>query len=902
MTTYLAAFPSNPIDAFKAFDRRIGTLERTQTQFGGSTNLDGTSNNQPTYVDFRQAPKSVVSNTWREISVWDTTQIGPVSVSNGFFHVPNDGWYEVAIRTAWDPSNVGRRWAILAEHGTTPPGGAASNFLVQPAGNDNLQIYQTAEIFPMYLLASKTYAFMVQQNTGSNNNINGASVAIWPIGGLQGNPGPAGATGQTGSQGQQGPAGSTGSTGPAGQQGIAGPPGSAGQIGPAGLTGPPGPSGIGIPANGTSGQSLVKRSDADYDTYWAPIATAGIPGPVGPKGDPGQTGPQGIVGPQGIQGQQGPAGPAGAPGAKGDPGQQGNQGDTGLQGIQGPTGDAGPAGNTGPAGPIGPPIQILGVVSTSSALVPLTSADAGKGYITSDTGHLWLWSGSLYYDAGVIVGPVGPSGPQGTQGVPGPVGAPGPQGADGQTGPQGPAGTSVTIQGNVATEADLPTGLVPADAGKGWIVEDTGHLWVWNGTSWTDAGEITGPAGADGSRWYFQYHPYGDYTQIPQPNEGDSFLYSVDYSIWVYVQGSWVEYGTLQGPAGVAGTTGPQGPTGAPGGQGPQGPAGPAGSAYTTTLTAPTAAGSPYTVRHNLNTQVPIVQLYNAVTGAFMQAEIAVVDPNNIAVTFLVSPTTDINVVVASGVPAAGGGSTPPATATTLGTIQLAGVLAGSATAPALANGSVTSATIVDGTIVHGDVAAANKDGIAATPSMRTLGSGAQQALAGNTTLDKIAAPTAAVTMNGQPLTNLVAPTNTTDAATKAYVDAQAGAALTTAGAGLTKTGAQIDVITGDTTLVVNPDEMHVNTAVMATISAMNTAIANAVAGMSRKVAFALAGTGGPEVVTHNLNTRDIHLQVLNGASPYTAVQVDWDATTVNTATIRYNPNLGAGYRCVIVG
>lgn len=36
--------------------------------------------------------------------------------------------------------------------------------------------------------------------------------------------------------------------------------------------------------------------------------------------------------------------------------------------------------------------------------------------------------------------------------------------------------------------------------------------------------------------------------------------------------------------------------------------------------------------------------------------------------------------------------------------------------------------------IVHGDVATANKDGIAATPSMRTLGTGVQQAAAGDHT------------------------------------------------------------------------------------------------------------------------------------------------------------------------
>jgi hypothetical protein len=39
---------------------------------------------------------------------------------------------------------------------------------------------------------------------------------------------------------------------------------------------------------------------------------------------------------------------------------------------------------------------------------------------------------------------------------------------------------------------------------------------------------------------------------------------------------------------------------------------------------------------------------------------------------------------------------------------------------------------IADGTITDTDIAAANKDGTAATPSLRTLGTGAQQAAAGN--------------------------------------------------------------------------------------------------------------------------------------------------------------------------
>jgi hypothetical protein len=77
------------------------------------------------------------------------------------------------------------------------------------------------------------------------------------------------------------------------------------------------------------------------------------------------------------------------------------------------------------------------------------------------------------------------------------------------------------------------------------------------------------------------------------------------------------------------------------------------------------------------------------------------------------------------------------------------------------------------------------------------------------------------------------------------------------------------------------------------------------VAGMAKKFAAALTGTiayATGEVVTHNLNTRDVQVTVLNGSSPYAAVQVDWEATSVNTVTVRYNPNLGAGYRAVVVG
>src|SRR5262245_18223637 len=59
-----------------------------------------------------------------------------------------------------------------------------------------------------------------------------------------------------------------------------------------------------------------------------------------------------------------------------------------------------------------------------------------------------------------------------------------------------------------------------------------------------------------------------------------------------------------------------------------------------------------------------------------------------------------------------GAAATPPATTSSLGTIQLAGDLAGTATSPQIAAGVITDA----------EVAAANKDGVNTTPSMRTIG------------------------------------------------------------------------------------------------------------------------------------------------------------------------------------
>lgn len=103
--------------------------------------------------------------------------------------------------------------------------------------------------------------------------------------------------------------------------------------------------------------------------------------------------------------------------------------------------------------------------------------------------------------------------------------------------------------------------------------------------------------------------------------------------------------------------------------------------------------------------------------------------------------------------------------------------------------GSYPNPTVATGVLDDTNFAAANKDGTAGTPSLRTLGTGAQQALAGNTRLDQISAPTATVSMNNQVLSNLAAPVNANDAATKAYVDSSAAGLDVKASVRVTTTG-----------------------------------------------------------------------------------------------------------------
>ena len=305
-------------------------------------------------------------------------------------------------------------------------------------------------------------------------------------------------------KGEQGPQGLQGEQGPAGEQGIQGP---AGEAGPQGIQGPQG--------------------------------LQGIQGEAGPKGDPGEAGPQGIQGekgdafkytdftPEQLEGLKGP---------KGDQGPQGIQGEAGPQGPQGIQGEAGPKGDPGEKGADGTSVNIEGSVANVDDLANLENVKKGDGYIVETNGHLHVYNGTAFVDAGSIKGPKGDQGLQGEQGPkgdPGEAGPQGPQGLQGEAGPKGDAFkytdfTQEQLEGLKGPKGDKGDPFKYTD----FTPEQLEGLKGPKG----DAGE-TGPAG-------------------PQGLQGEKGL-----------QGE-------AGPAGPQGIQGEAGPKGDPGEAGPKGDAG----------------------------------------------------------------------------------------------------------------------------------------------------------------------------------------------------------------------------------------------------------------------------------------------------------------------------------------
>ncbi|NNJ10537.1 hypothetical protein EKD04_009375 [Chloroflexales bacterium ZM16-3] len=162
--------------------------------------------------------------------------------------------------------------------------------------------------------------------------------------------------------------------------------------------------------------------------------------------------------------------------------------------------------------------------------------------------------------------------------------------------------------------------------------------------------------------------------------------------------------------------------------------------------------------------------------------------------------------------------------------------------------------------------------------------------------LDQLAAPIAAVALNGQRLTGVADPTAAQDAATQAYVLSQV-AGLVNSAPGVLDTLAELATALGNdpsfaTTIAASiaaakDRANHSGTQDVGTITGLTAAIDTQILG---RVAVADIGDGVATLftLTHNFGTRDVVIQVRQNASPYAYVGVDARAASANTATVQF--------------
>ena len=184
------------------------------------------------------------------------------------------------------------------------------------------------------------------------------------------------------------------------------------------------------------------------------------------------------------------------------------------------------------------------------------SPTVGDTYQPEVGGPIWTWNG-VYWDAVTTgLGPTGPTGPEG---------------------PTGPAGTDIHFAGSVANVAALPVDATVNDA---YINDEDGNLYVWNGSSWTDAGQIVGPQGGTGPQG--DTGPQGEAgaaatVQISGTTTADSGTNASVVNVGTS-EAAILEFTIPRGLTGLKGDTGPQGATGDTGPQGITGDTGPQGA------------------------------------------------------------------------------------------------------------------------------------------------------------------------------------------------------------------------------------------------------------------------------------------------------------------------------------
>lgn len=157
--------------------------------------------------------------------------------------------------------------------------------------------------------------------------------------------------------------------------------------------------------------------------------------------------------------------------------------------LKGPKGDPGDKGETGAPGAAGKSFRVANVDVMSNSDVALSAITPAAGIAVDDV--IIDNAGDAYTVTSVAADKVHVSNAITDYSLKGPKGDPGEKGADGK---------GISIAGSVATKADLPADLTAADAGKAYLAQDTGLLYIWDGAAWSDGVQFKGDKGDPGAQ------------------------------------------------------------------------------------------------------------------------------------------------------------------------------------------------------------------------------------------------------------------------------------------------------------------------------------------------------------------------------------------------------------------
>lgn len=208
----------------------------------------------------------------------------------------------------------------------------------------------------------------------------------------------------------------------------------------------------------------------------------------------------------------------------------------------------------GPTGPRGQNLTVKGTVTNQTSLGQIQGVQEQDGYVTADTGDLWIYVDAAWTNVGPFRGAsvyqvwldAGHSGDEATY-------------LASLQGSNGTNGVNVIVKGSVATFTSLTTTPAEQDV---YSVRDENTLYAYVGGGWIPLGTFKGADGADGNPGangssITIIKVLTDVDQaIPDAvaNAGKAYV-DLNKRIQLSVGGEWVDGGTV----GATGDTGPQG-------------------------------------------------------------------------------------------------------------------------------------------------------------------------------------------------------------------------------------------------------------------------------------------------------------------------------------------------------